>query len=91
MSKEALLNEVHIVDLSDDQIKELISYSFEAVKRIEKELKNDERIAEMKQVLKNYIDEHFSGEMKKHKAMLRAACSQARVRNIKYELPDGVR
>lgn len=92
MSKaQELLGEVKIVELTDDQIKDLIGYSFEALKRLEKSQKDDPTILNYKEKLKEYIQVTYTDDLNKFKSQLKAACNQARIRNIKYELPGALK
>lgn len=92
MSKaQDLLGEVKIVELTDDQIKDLIGYSFEALKRIEKSQKDDTTILDLKEKLKEYVQVTYLDDNNKFKSQLKAACNQARIRNIKYELPGALK
>lgn len=92
MSKaQDLLGEIKIVELTDDQIKDLISYSFEALKRIEKSQKDDTTILDLKEKLKEYVQVTYLDDNNKFKSQLKAACNQARIRNIKYELPGALK
>lgn len=85
------LKEANIVDLSDDEIKELLGYLFESLKRQEELKKADPDLQQMQEALKNYIRDNYSDENKNLKARLKAARNQAKVRGIKYNVPEGMK
>lgn len=85
--KKEFLNEVHLVDLGDEQLKELLGFTYHALKNLDERRKNDEHIEKLRSELKQYIDETYRDETKKLKAQLKAGRSLAAARGIKWKLP----
>ncbi len=89
--KSDLMQEVNIVDLPDDGIKELLGYLFESLKRLEESKKADPDLQQMQERLKEYVRDNYGDETKLLKARLKAARAQAKVRGIKYNVPEDMK
>ncbi len=85
------LEEIKIVELSDEQLKELLGHTYEAIKTLEELKKNDERIEELQAELKTYVAESYTDDLKRYKARLKAARNQAKIRNLSYTLPGDMK
>jgi hypothetical protein len=82
--------EAALVDLTDEQLKELLGYSWEAIKRLEEAKKNDAYLIEMKTKTDEYTEENYTRFIKANRARLKAARAQAHVRGIKWKAPDNI-
>lgn len=86
--KKEFTEELSILDLTDDELKELLGYTHEALKVIEESRKNDPELQRLKHVAKEYEGDNYTDEIKSYKARLKAARAQAKVRGIKYNPPE---
>lgn len=87
MSKE-FLNEASLVDLSDDELKEFLGYTYHAARNLEESRKSDPDAQQMRDKLNQYLDDNFNEEIKRQKANLKAARALASARGIRWKLPD---
>ena len=88
MVNNNLLREASIIDLDDESLKDYLLYTHEAIKNLNEALKNDEKIEQMAQALKEYKAENYGNDIKDLVARLKAARAQAKVRGIKITLPE---
>lgn len=84
------MTEAALVDLSDDQLKELLGYCWEGIKRLEEQKKNDEQLLSMRAKINEYVDTNYTVFIKAFRARLRAARAQAAVRGIQWKAPDNM-
>jgi hypothetical protein len=82
------LDEAHLVDLDDGQLKELLGHTYHAIKDREEEKKNDPQIAQMRDQLRDYIKDNFDDEIKSLKARMKAARALAKARGVHWKLPE---
>lgn len=88
MSKD-FLDEANLVDLNDDELKELLGHTYHGLKNLDEQQKNDPEIERMKAALKTYVDDNFADRKKALKARLKAARALAAVRGVEWKLPRG--
>lgn len=79
--------EAKLVDLTDDELKEYLGHVYEAIKTLEEKKSSDPELKQMKDRVKLYENDNYNEEIKKYKANLKAARSQAKVRKISFKLP----
>lgn len=89
MNKPILL-EAGLVDMTDDELKEFLGYSWESAKTLEEAKAKDQHVVRVREELKEYLDSNYNEDIKAHKARLKAARAQAKVRGIKWKEPEGV-
>ena len=87
-SKASLLEETRLVDVTDKDLIEMVGSLFESIKRIDEAAKNDPEIERMQAELKEYKDIHFLDEKKKLASKLKAARAHAKVRGLRFNLPQ---
>jgi replication fork clamp-binding protein CrfC len=90
MAKVHPLAEAMFVDISDYDLIDAIAHHYSKLKDIEEERKNDPVLAEMQAKVKEYIQDKYGSRMKQHKAKLKAARTQAKARDLQFELPKGL-
>lgn len=88
MTKD-FLAEAALIDLDDDQLKELLGHTYHAIRNLDEAKKNDPDIEQMRATLKQYIEDNYTEEEKALKARMKAARSLATARGIKWKLPEG--
>lgn len=86
MSK--LMQEAHLVDLSDEQLVQLIGALWESIKTIEERMKSDTEIEDLQTRLKELKDVKYLDEQKRYKAKLRAARVLAKAKNLTITVPE---
>lgn len=86
MSK--VIQEAHLVDLTDQQLIELIGSLWENVKQIDERMKNDTEIEELQARLKELKGIKYLDEQKRYKARLRAARALAKAKNLSIPVPE---
>lgn len=77
-------HEARLVDLSDTDLKEVLGSAYQRLKNLEEQKNIDANVLKLKQELKDYIDKHFSLEIRSCKATLKAARLLANARNIEW-------
>lgn len=82
------LQEAALVDLTDEELKEFLGYTYHAVRNIEEEKKKCPIAQELRDKLDQYLDDNFNEEIKRQKANLKAARALASARGIRWKLPD---
>lgn len=82
------LQEAALVDLTDEELKEFLGYTYHAARNLEEEKKKDPDAQQMRDKLNQYLDDNFNEEIKRHKANLKAARALAGARGIRWKLPD---
>ncbi len=82
--------EAQIVDLPDEALKTLITYLWEAAKRMDEELEADGHIQKVSAELKHYKKEKYLDPKRAYKAKLRAARYLAQARGITFQLPEEI-
>lgn len=88
MAKD-FLEEAALVDLSDEQLKELLGHTYHSLKNLDERKKADPDIKQMREELKRYTDDNYTDEQKSLKARMKAGRSLAASRGIKWKLPEG--
>jgi hypothetical protein len=83
-----ILAEAGLVDLTDDELKEFLGYSWEAAKSLEEAKNKDQHVIRVRDELRQYLDDNYNDAIKDHKARLKAARAQAKVRGIKWKEPE---
>src|ERR1044072_7162954 len=78
------LAESRLVDLRDDELKELLGFLYHGEKDLKEEKANDPEIAKLKQDLQDYIDRVYTERSKAFKAQLTAARRIAQLRGIAW-------
>ncbi len=81
------IQEAGFIDLTDDELKAYLLGTHERIKNIEDEKKKDPDIEQMRQKLKDYINDNYDEELKSQRARLKAARAHAKGRKLKIELP----
>jgi len=84
------IEESRLVDLSDDQLRDLVGYLWESIKRTDDAMGNDQAIEEMRAKLDEYKELNYTEAKRTFKAKLKAARKHAEVRGITFDLPSGV-
>ncbi len=87
--KSDVKEELRLVDLSDDAVKEFLGYHFSAKRRLEAAQKDDPEIQQMREQLKLYIMDNYGEEIKACEARIKAGWAQINARGLKYKLPEG--
>jgi hypothetical protein len=82
------LQEAALVDLTDEELKEFLGYTYHAARNLEEAKKNDPEAQRLRDILDQYLDDNFNEEIKQHKANLKAARALAAARNVRWKLPD---
>lgn len=85
--KANIIAEATLIDLNDAELKELLGYLHEAVKRLTEDMKKDPDIQQMKAQLQAYMQDNYKEEIKRLNAKLKAARVQAHARGIKWTPP----
>lgn len=86
--KRDLSEELSIVDLSDEELKEFLGYVYSSIKNLDEFRKNDDELKHLKSVAKEYENDNYVEELKTYKAKAKAAHAQMKVRGIKFRLPE---
>ena len=84
------IEEARLVDLSDDQLKELVGSLWECIKRTDEAMKNDQTIEKLEAELKEYKENNYNDAKRQYKAKLKAARKHAEIRGLSFRLPDEV-
>lgn len=84
------IEESRLVDLSDDQLRDLVGYLWESIKTTDERMKNDPKLAEMQEAMNEYKETHYKEDVRTFKAKLKAARKHAQVRGLHFALPDGI-
>jgi sensor histidine kinase YesM len=87
MSKQ-YLEEASLVDLGDEQLKELLGHTYHSLKNLDETRKNDPDLQAMQERVKQYIADVYTDEQKRLKARMKAARALAEARGVKWKLPD---
>ena len=82
------IEEARLVDLSDDQLRELVGSLWEHIKRTDDAMKSDQHIEKLEAELKDYKEERYGITKREYKAKLRAARTHAEVRGLSIKLPE---
>lgn len=82
------MEESRLSDLTDEQLVDLVGSLWESTKRIDEAVKNDPEIERMAAELKEYKDERYLDERKRLVIRLKAARALAKVRNLRFTLPE---
>lgn len=82
-----ILEEARIVELQDEELKEFLGHTYEAIKSLDEKKKADPEVARLRLVLKQYKDDCYDDEIKSLKARLKAARTVATARGIQWRLP----
>ncbi len=85
------LEEANLVDLSDEELKELLGYLWESNKTLEERKKSDPDLEQMRQKMKDYIKDNYSDVTKEYKGKLKAARALAAARGITWRAPDSLK
>ncbi len=82
-----ILEESRIVELQDEELKEFLGHTYEAIKSLDEKKKLDPELQQMRQSLRKYSADCYDDEIKSLKARLKAARTVANARGIKWRLP----
>lgn len=85
------IEESRLVDLTDDQLRELVGSLWEHIKRTDDAMKNDATIEKLTAELKEYKDINYGEAKRGYKAKLRAARKHAEIRGLIFSLPEELR
>lgn len=90
MSKKEHLHEARLVDLSDDDLKEILGQTYQDFKNLEELKKSDVQVIKLQNALNEYIQTHYSVKLRSLKARLKAARLIANSRDIRWReiIPD---
>lgn len=91
MSRDSLIAQSHIAELTDDKLLDLIAFLYENIKSTEERMKSDEHIIRVEEELKAYKSENYTDQQKAWKAQLKASRSLAKARDLKFDTPEVTR
>jgi sensor histidine kinase YesM len=81
------IEEANLIDLNDEELKDYLLHSHEAIKNLEEQKRADPDLQQMQDRMKAYVNDNYSEEIKTQKARLKAARAQAKNRGLKIRLP----
>jgi len=84
------IEESRLVDLTDDQLRDLVGYLWESIKLTDDRMKSDPKLEAMQTAMDEYKETHFKEDIRTFKAKLKAARKHAQVRGLHFSLPNGV-
>lgn len=87
MSKEHL-DEAHLVDLTDEELKETLGHTYHSLKNLDESRKNDLELQQLQERVRQYVADNYTDEQKRLKARMKAARALAGARGITWKLPD---
>lgn len=82
--KKDHLHEARLVDLSDDDLKEVLGRTYQDLKNLEEAKKLDPEFVRLTNVLNEYVHTRYSVRLRTMKARLKAARMIANSRNIMW-------
>lgn len=81
------IQEAQIVGLTDDELRDLVGYLFESIKRLEEAMKADPDLQQMVDKVRAYKADNYGDERKRLVAHLKAARCQAEARGLTFKFP----
>lgn len=84
------IEESRLVDLTDDQLRDLVGYLWESIKATNERMNADPKLQRMIEEIAEYKETHYKEDERTFKAKLKAARKHAQVRGLNFQLPDGV-
>lgn len=90
MADAQILEESRLIDLTDEQLVDLVGSLFESIKRLDEAAKVDPEIERLQAELKAYKDDHYLDNKKRLVRRLKAARAHARIRNLDFNLPQRI-
>lgn len=88
--KSDLNTEASIVDLSNEDLRDMLLYLHTAIKNLNEAKKADPELEQMKAAMKAYADDNYNSEIKEHTAKLKAGHAQAKLRGLRIKMPEDV-
>jgi len=79
--------ERQLIELTDEQLCEIIGNTWESIKRLEEAMSNDPAIQELQDQITQLKHDRYLDTRKTLKAQLRAARTLAHARGIEFQLP----
>lgn len=89
--KKSHMDEANLVDLNDNELKELLGYLFQSVKSLDEQKKTDPTIEKLKTELKNYVEENYTDQIKRYRGKLKAARNLAEARGIQWKVSENLK
>jgi hypothetical protein len=86
MADAQILEESRLIDLTDEQLVDLVGSLFESIKRLDEAAKVDPEIERLQAELKSYRDDMYMDRKKQMVRRLKAARAHAKVRNLVFNL-----
>lgn len=83
-----IIMEAHLVDLTDDQLVDLIGSLWETIKVIDERMRNDTEIEELQARLRDLKGTKYLDEQKRCKARLKAARTLAKAKGLSITVPE---
>jgi hypothetical protein len=87
MANKLILEEARLVNMTDEELVDLVGSLFEGIKRLDEAMKSDEQIEKMTAELKDYRDTKYLDNKRKFASKLKAARAFAKVRGLKFNIP----
>lgn len=88
MPAKDFMHEIRLIELSDEDLKELLGHTFNAIKDVAEEKMHDPELIKLRDAVYNYNQEHYAHRESGLKARLRAGRSLAKARGIEWRLPS---
>lgn len=83
-----IIQEAHLVDLTDDQLVDLVGGLWESCKRLDEAMKDDGDIEALRLQMNELKATRYTDDIKRYKARLKAARTLAKARNLVITVPD---
>lgn len=87
MSSKEFIHEVHLIDLSDDALKELLGHAYNTLKDTEEAKNNDPELARLREAIDEHLECNYRPMERLYKARLKAGRSLAKARGIVWKTP----
>lgn len=87
MSKASVVMEAAFVDMPDQDLLDLLGFLHEELKNIDERMGNDQHLEELEAAVKEYKEEHYTGQKRGYRLKLKSVRALAKARGLKFTEP----
>lgn len=89
--RKTMYDQLHMVDLSDEDLLKYVGYLWERLKTLDEKAANDPEIERLTTALADYREAHYLAEKREQRSLLKAARRLCQARGIEFVPPAGAK